>query len=114
MSFIHEIHKQKPAVRYAMFGLAVFAVLAAIGFFWLSSVQRDLYAAMNPDKADQQAFEDQQSAALPNPLASIGRGLGSMVASIGSLMGFDSSRGFDRSGSTSHNQDAVYPLPTSK
>ncbi len=113
MSLIHEIHKQKPAVRYTLFALSAFIALSAVVFFWLLSFQKQVFMALHSDPAEQQAFLDEQAAQVPNPLASLGGGLKSLAASIGSLIGFDGSKGFDSNGVTDNNQTA-HPLPLSE
>ena len=113
MTFIQEIHNQKPAVRYALFGFSVVLVISFVGFFWFTSMQRDIFMATHSDPAEQQAFLASQQSYLPQPLALISRVAQSLTASIGSLIGWDSSKGFDKADTTDHNQ-AAYPLPLSK
>jgi hypothetical protein len=110
MSLFHDIHSQPLIVRKAMYLMAVVATVGGIGFFWLTSVQRDMFFAIHPDAQERQQFVAQQDERMPQPLATIGKAFGSLTASIGSLMGFDSSRGFDRPA----QQDKVYLLPTSQ
>lgn len=113
MSFIQEIHSQKLAIRYTLFGLSVVLIVSFIGFFWFTSMQRDIFMATHSDPAEQQAFLAEQSLHMPQPLALISRVARSLTASIGSLIGWDSSKGFDKADATEHNQ-AAYPLPLSK
>lgn len=110
MSLLHEIRNQPPALRRAMYWLAVIATLGGIGFWWLSSVERDMFFAIHSDSTDREAFVAQQDAQVPQPLAMIGKAFGTMTASIGSFLGFDSSRGFDKSS----QHDTVHLLPLSK
>lgn len=114
MTLLDDIRKQNRLVRQTMYALSVATVLSVIGFFWFTSVERQLYMAVNPNPKDQQEFLTRQDQRSPQFLATLGRGLGSLTASIGSLLGFDRSRGFDKGGTAGHTQDAVYLLPLSK
>jgi hypothetical protein len=107
---IREIHQQKPAVRYTLFVLSTFVVLSAAGVAWFSGFERDAYFALNADPEAREEFVVRQEERLPNPLAALGKGLGSLTASIGSLIGFDREEGFD----TQPQYDTVHLLPLSR
>lgn len=109
MSLITEIHNQKPAVRYALFVFSVVLAVSVIGFFWFGNIQERMFMALHSDPAEQAAFLAARDAQGLHPLAAISRGLGSLTASIGSLLGFDRSKGFDRPA----GQDTVHLLPLS-
>jgi hypothetical protein len=110
MSLLHEIHGQRPMVRRVLWVLSVFLAVSFVGFFWVSSLERQLFAAVQHTPEEEAAFAAQQDARAPKPLAAISRGFSSMTAAIGDLFGFDSSAGFDRE----QVQDKVYLLPLSK
>ncbi len=114
MSLIHEIHEQKPAVRYALFGLTVITVLAVVGFFGITALQRDMFMALHSDPQERADFIAQQDAGRPKPLAALSRAAGALTASIGSLFGIDRNAGFDRGGQQGTIPDAVHLLPLSK
>jgi hypothetical protein len=114
MKLIDEMQSQHPLVRQAMYWLAVTTTLGIIGLFWFTSLEKQLYFASHPDEKERQQFVQERQARSPQPLAAIGKFFGSMTASIGSFIGFDSSKGFDRAGSSDHNHDAVHLLPLSK
>jgi hypothetical protein len=107
---IREIHQQKPAVRYALFVLSTFVVVSAIGLAWFTGFERDAYFALHADPADREAFVTRQDERLPQPLAAIGRGFGSLAASIGSFIGLDREAGFERE----PRHDPVHLLPLSR
>lgn len=113
MSLIDEIHNQKPVVRHTFFVLSVVIALAVVGFFGVSSLYREMYAALHTP-AEQEAFAARQDARLPDPLAFIARATSSLAASIGSLIGFDTNAGFDREEQPSNTQDGVQLLPLSR
>jgi len=113
MSLIHEIHQQKPVVRYTLFGLAIFTVLAVVGFFGITALQRDMFMALHSDPQEQADFIAQQDANRPKPLAALSRVAGAMTASIGSLFGIDRNAGFDRGGQEGDTQGGVHLLPLS-
>ena len=113
MSLIHELQQQRPAVRYALFGFSAVITIAVIAVFWAFSFQEQVYMAMHPDPAEQQAYLARQSQNAPKPLAAISEGFHSLTASIGSLIGLDNSKGFDSGNDTDHNQVA-HPLPLSR
>lgn len=110
MNLIHEIHRQSRPVRKALWLLSTFIVVSFVGFFWLTSMERSMFLAMHPDPAEQAAFLAKQDARAPKPFAAIGRGLGSMTAAIGGMLGLDSDAGFDRK----PTEDTVYLLPLSR
>jgi hypothetical protein len=114
MSLIHEIHNQKPAVRYALFGLAVVTVLALVGFFGVTALQRNMFMALHTDPQERADFLAQQDANQPKPLAALARIAGSLTASIGSLLGFDRNAGFDRGGQEDTIQGGAHLLPLSQ
>jgi hypothetical protein len=87
--------------------------VAIIGVFWVFSFQRQVFMAMHSDPAEQQAYIAQQDQYVPKPLAAISKGLSSLTASIGSLIGLDGSKGFDSSKGKDNNQVA-HPLPLSQ
>ena len=107
---IRELHQQKPIVRYTLFVLSMFVVLSSAGVAWFSDFERDAYFALNDDPQDREEFIARQDERLPNPLAAVGKGLGSLTASIGSLIGFDREEGFD----TQPQYDTVHLLPLSR
>ncbi|HXK36227.1 MAG TPA: hypothetical protein VJ553_01455 [Candidatus Paceibacterota bacterium] len=110
MNIIDEIHRQKPIVRYTLFVLSTFVVLSAAGLAWFTDFERDAYFALHEDPADRAEFIAQQEERIPQPLAAIGRGIGSLAASIGSLIGFDKEAGFE----TRTEYDTVHLLPLSR
>lgn len=110
MKIIDEIHQQKPVVRYTLFVLSTFVVLSAAGLAWFTDFERDAYFALHEDPAEREAFIAQQDARMPQPLAAVGRGLDSLAASIGSLIGFDEEAGFQ----TETEYDTVHLLPLSR
>lgn len=114
MSLVHEIHNQKPAVRYTLFGLAIVTALAVVGFFGITALQRDMFMALHTDPQERADFIAQQDASRPKPLAALARISGSLTASIGSLFGIDRNAGFDRGGQQRDTQGAVHLLPLSK
>ncbi len=109
MSLLTEIHNQPPRVRTALWLLSSFLVLAVIGLFWLSGLERELYFALHTDAGERAQFVASQDSRIPHPLASIGRAFGSLGASIGSLLGIDAKKGFD----TRPQDDTIHPLPLS-
>lgn len=113
MSLIHEIHSQKPAVRSALFILSAVVVLSVVGFFGISSFQRVAFMALHSDPQQQADFIAQQDAQQPQVFVGIARAAHSLTASIGSLVGWDSNAGFDRSGREADTHDGVHLLPLS-
>lgn len=109
MSILQEIRNQHPIVRQVMYWLSIIGTLGIIGFFWLTSAQRNLFFALNTDQSARDQFVAEQNAQVPQPLALISKGLGSLTASIGSLLGFDQSKGLDKTDATGHTQDAAQP-----
>jgi hypothetical protein len=93
-----------------MYWLSVVTTLGFIGFFWLTSIERDMFFAIHTDPQEREEFVTRQQEHMPQPLAMISKGFGSLTASIGSVLGFDRSKGFDRAS----QQDTVYLLPLSK
>ncbi|MEK9209171.1 MAG: hypothetical protein AAB910_03795 [Patescibacteria group bacterium] len=114
MSLINEIHEQRPAVRYALFGLTVITVLAVVGFFGITALQRDMFMALHSDPQERADFIAQQDAGRPKPLAALSRVANSLTASIGSLLGIDRDAGFDRGGQESDTRGGVHLLPLSQ
>jgi len=114
MSLIHEIHNQKPAVRYALFGLAVITAVTMVGYFGVTTIQRNMFMALHTDEQERQEFIARQEAGRPKPLAALARIAGSLTASIGSLLRIDREAGFDRGGQQDNTQDGVHLLPLSQ
>lgn len=110
MSLIEEIHNQPPFVRRIMYWLAVTTTFGIIGFFAITSIERNMFFAIHPDEAERQAFVAHQQARTPQPLALMSKAMGTLTASIGSVLGFDDSKGFDRN----DRNDKVYLLPLSE
>jgi hypothetical protein len=109
-NLIEELHQQRPAVRYALFVLSTFVVVSLAGAAWFTGFERDAYFALHDDPADREAFLARQNDRLPQPLAAVGRGLGTLAASIGSVIGLDREKGFD----TEPRYDTVHLLPLSR
>lgn len=114
MSFIHEIHNQKPVVRYALFGLSLAITFSVIGFFGITALQREVFMTFHTDAKERADFLAQQERRQPKPLAAVTRVARSMTASIGSLLGFNPDAGFDRNEQRADTHDAVYLLPLSR
>jgi len=110
LKIIDEIHRQKPIVRYTLFVLSTFIVLSAAGLAWFTDFERQAYFALNEDPTARAAFVAQQDARMPQPLAAIGRGFGSLAASIGSLIGFNEDAGLE----SQPAYDTVHLLPLSR
>ncbi|HUO75930.1 MAG TPA: hypothetical protein VMU12_03425 [Candidatus Paceibacterota bacterium] len=110
MSLLHEIHNQPRHVRTTLWLLSSFLVLGTIGFFWLSGLERELFFALHTDPGERAQFVAQQDSGVPHPLAAIGNAFSGLTASIGSLIGIDSKKGFD----TRPQSDTVHPLPLSQ
>ncbi|HTP57195.1 MAG TPA: hypothetical protein VMJ72_02900 [Candidatus Paceibacterota bacterium] len=110
MTLLHEIHSQPRHVRTALWLLSSFLVLGVIGYFWLSGLERELFFALHDNSAERAQFVASQDARVPHPLAAIGSAFGSLGASIGSLFGIDSTKGFD----SRPQSDTIYPLPLSR
>lgn len=109
VNLFHEIRNQKPHVRFALFLLSCFLVISAIGMVWLSSVRKELVTAVNDDPAVQEEFQDR----LPNPVAAIGKFMGTLAASVGSLVGINGNAGFDRSDRNEDVSGGAHLLPIS-
>lgn len=114
MSLIHEIHDQKPMVRYTLFGLAVIVAVSFVGYFGVTALQRNMFMALHTDEQERQDFIAQQDASRPKPLAALSRMAGALTASIGSLLRIDRDAGFDRGGQQDNTQDGVHLLPLSQ
>ncbi len=114
MSLLQEIHNQRPVVRHTLFLLSTVAAISAVAFLTVSSLQKDIYFGMHPDPVDRQAFLASRDASRPQPVAAIARAADSLVASIGSLIGWNSSAGFDRSTQQDDTQGGVHLLPVSE
>lgn len=114
MSLIDEIHHQRPAIRYTLFGLAVITTIAAVGLFGVTTLQRNLFMALHTDPQERADFLARQDASRPKPLVALSRITGSLTASIGSLFGIDRDAGFDRSEQPGDTQGVVHLLPLSK
>ena len=114
MSLIDEIHSQRPIVRHTLSFLSSSIVVLGAVFLVASSVQKDVFFAMHPDPQEQQTFLAKRQEGRPQPLAAISRAAGSLMASIGSLIGWDGSAGFDRGGEAENTQGGVHLLPLSK
>jgi len=114
MSLIHEIHNQRPAVRYAMFFLASAIAISTVAFVTASTAQKDLFFATHPEPEAREAYLAKRAESRPKPVAAISRAAGSLMASIGSLIGWDTEAGFDRDGQQDSMQGGVHLLPLSK
>lgn len=113
MSIIHEIRAQKPIVRHTLFVLSLIVALAVVGYFGVTSMQRQLYAAFHTPE-EQQALAQRQQDVVPNPIALVARAAGTLTASLGSIFGFNSGAGFDRGGESDTIQGGAHLLPLSQ
>lgn len=113
MSLINEIHNQKPVVRHTFFVLSVIVALGVLGFFGVTALHREMYAALHTPQ-EQAALAAQQNAQVPDPLAFIAHAASSLTASIGSLLGFDQNAGVDRQEQPSNTQGDAHMLPLSQ
>jgi RsiW-degrading membrane proteinase PrsW (M82 family) len=114
MSFIEEIHNQKPAVRTALFVLVLVIVVSVVGFLGFTSLQRDSFMVFNTNQQEQKEFFAEQDARGPHPLAAIVKAVSSLTASIGSLFGFNNDAGFDRNSRQDTMQGDPHLLPLSQ
>ncbi|MBP6885787.1 MAG: hypothetical protein KBC02_00895 [Candidatus Pacebacteria bacterium] len=114
MSIIHEIQRQHPTVRRALFVMSLVISVSVVGVFTASSVQQTIYFGIHSDPAEQEAFLAAREAGRPQPLAAISKATGSLIASIGSLIGWDTNAGFDSNEKSSNTQGGVHLLPLSE
>lgn len=114
MSLIHEIHQQRPAVRYTLFALSMIIVISVVGYFGISSIQRNAFLAIHADEQERADFLAQQEARAPKPFVALARIAGSLTAQIGSLLGWEPDAGFDRTENQDNNRGGVYLLPLSQ
>jgi hypothetical protein len=73
-------------------------------------MERTMFAAIHDDPEEQAGFLAAQDERAPKPFAVVGDAFGTLAADIGSLIGIDGSKGFDRA----QAEDKVYLLPLSK
>ena len=111
MSLIHEIQRQPPAVRRALFALSAVITVAVAAFVLVSSVQKDIFFTMHPDPEEQQEFLATRQEGRPKTLAAISKAAGSLMASIGSLIGWDNKAGFNTGREQTEAQGSVHLLP---
>jgi len=114
MSLIEEIHNQRPAVRHAFFLFSMAIAISTVGYFGFSSIQKSIFFATHSDVEEQQEYIASRAAGRPQPLAAISRAASSMLASIGSLIGWNIDAGFDRGGQQADTQGGVHLLPLSQ
>lgn len=114
MSLIAEVHNQRPAVRHTLFFLATVIAISGVGYMSISSLQKDVYFALNSNSADREAFLAARDSGRPNVLATISHAAGTLTASIGSLIGWNRDAGFDRGGQQDSMQNDVHLLPLSQ
>lgn len=112
MSIIKEIHEQPEWLRTLLFGLTVVTVIALGGYMALTSFERGLIMSLNPEDGEERIARLSQE--RPNPLRSVREQVGSAVANIGDILGFDASEGFDIEPQKDDNQDRVYLFPLSE
>ena len=112
MSIIKEIHEQPEWLRATLFVLASVAVVSLVTYAWFLSFERDTFLALHPGPEGEARLAQLQDRG-PGPLALMSRGLGSAMASIGSLIGLDTSDGFDISVQNGEHQGQTYLLPLS-
>jgi hypothetical protein len=112
MSIIREIHEQPEWVRASLFVLSCVVVLSLVTYTWFLSFERETFLALNPGPEGEEQLAQLQDRG-PGPLALVSRGLGSAAASIGSLIGLDTSEGFDIGDRNGDNHDRTYLLPLS-
>lgn len=108
MSIIHELHQQPRHIRLIMWGLSSFMVIGVVGYFWLNAVRSELFSGLNPDPTAQEQFAQAQQGQV-SLLGLIGHGFGKLTASIGAMVGIQSSKGIDRPA----QHDTVHMLPLS-
>ncbi len=108
-NILHDIHAQPKGIRLTLWALASFVVVSAVAYTWVSGVRRELFMAINTDPARQQAFLEQQDARSPDLFGLIGKGMGKLTASIGSILHISTDSGIDRPA----QRDTVYLLPLS-
>lgn len=114
MSLIHEIQQQRLPVRMTMFVLATVLAVSAVGYAWYRSFEKDMYYALHQSTQERTAFDAKRAEQSLRPIAAVTKGIDSLTASIGSLIGLQRSAGIDRGVGDGHTPDAVYPLPLSR
>jgi hypothetical protein len=112
MPMLREIHEQPEWVRLALFGLSCLIMLSFVGYFWLTSVERRFILALDPGEEGQARVAELERE-RPDPLGVLGARVGSAVAAIGNVMGFDQDAGFDSGEGNGNNHDRTYLLPLS-
>ncbi|MEK7125020.1 MAG: hypothetical protein AAB864_01335 [Patescibacteria group bacterium] len=110
MSLLKEIQKQPLHVRQLLFGLSMLVVILVVGFVWLSSFQREVYALLNPSAEDQQQFAAQAQEALPLR-ATISTMFNTLRASVYNLFNFNDTEQPQESAPRSQDT-GVRTLPT--
>ena len=112
MSLIKEIHNQPEWVRTLLFALTCVTVVGFAGYMVLTTFERGVILAINPEDGSERIAELEKG--RPHPMAAVRRGVSSAMANIGGVLGFDSSAGFDIDPKKDDNQDRVYLLPISE
>lgn len=81
MRWIDSIHKQPKRTRLAMFWLSVIATFSLVGSVWFRSVERNVYALLNPGQSVQEQFFA-GSQEVPSLFGDIRQAFGDLRASL--------------------------------
>jgi len=112
MSLLNEIHKQPRGTREIMFVLSVIISVSLVGMIWFSSMEKDLYALINPEEVQQDVFFAEDDGAADSLFASIGQFGSSMKAAVSQVFSLFSD--FDQVNvNTIELEGETYPLPLS-
>lgn len=79
MSILDEIRKQPEEVKDVMFFLSVFITVLAVGLVWFNSFQKNIYAIMNPEEAQQRALAAES---YPSLFGYVGQSFGELSAFV--------------------------------
>src|SRR3989339_1394094 len=113
MSILDEIREQPEHIRKIMFGFCVITTISIVGVIWYRSLEKNLFALLNPDEMANQPKYAQTSSGLFGDIGSTFKDLG---GTIFNFIGVDNE---DRNSDTQNNQNPVvenekgYLLPLS-
>ena len=79
MSILDEIREQPEHIRKIMFGFCVITTISIVGVIWYRSLEKNLFALLNPDEMANQPKYAQTSSGLFGDIGSTFKDLGGTI-----------------------------------
>ena len=95
MSILDEIREQPEHIRKIMFGFCVITTISIVGVIWYRSLEKNLFALLNPDEMANQPKYAQTNSGLLGDIGNTFKDLGGTISNFIGIKSDSSDTGSD-------------------